>query len=57
MGSEANSKIALADSKSDLSPARKLAALCVSQNVKLNFVPLHGMSLHTVSILLYFCPI
>lgn len=57
MGSEANSKIAQADSKPDLSPARKLAALCFLQNVKLNFVPLHVMSLHTVNILLYFCPI
>lgn len=44
MGSEVNSKIAQADSKSDLGPARKLAALCLSQNVKLNFVPLHVMS-------------
>lgn len=57
MGSEANTKIAQAGSKSDLSPLRKLAVLCLSQNVNLNFVPLQVITLHTVNILFYFCPI
>lgn len=57
MGSEANSKIEQTDSKSDLSPVRKLAALCLSQNVELNVAYLGVMSLHTVNILLYFRPI
>lgn len=57
MGSEANSKIAQAGSKSDLSLVRKLAVPCLSQNVKLNFVPLHVITLHTVNIPVYFCPI
>lgn len=56
-GSEANSKIAQAVAKSEPSPVRKLAALSLSQNVNLNFILLHIISLHAVNILLYFCPI
>lgn len=57
MGSETSSKIAQAGSKSDLSSMRKLAVLCLSQSGKLNFVILPVITLHTVNILLYFCPI